>query len=86
VSDFNLVAVQLTHENTNTQHLHIAREDSNNAFWLVDSVYCTVLASVCCSIGVFCLSSSVHVCMCVCVFDYVCRVYDNVWTKSGQIA
>ncbi|XP_065906804.1 presequence protease, mitochondrial-like isoform X4 [Dysidea avara] len=32
VSDFNLVAVQLTHENTNTQHLHIAREDSNNVF------------------------------------------------------
>ena len=32
MSDFNLVAVQLTHEKTNAQHLHVAREDSNNTF------------------------------------------------------
>lgn len=32
VQDFDLVAVQLTHDQTNAQHLHLARNDSNNAF------------------------------------------------------
>ena len=32
VSDFNLVAVQLTHDVTGAEHLHIARNDSNNTF------------------------------------------------------
>ena len=47
VSDFNLVAVQLTHENTNTQHLHIAREDSNNVFWSVHAVLASVQYVMC---------------------------------------
>ena len=32
VPDFDLVAVQLTHDSTSAQHLHLARSDSNNAF------------------------------------------------------
>ena len=32
VSDYNLTAVQLTHDQTGAQHLHIARKDSNNVF------------------------------------------------------
>lgn len=33
--DFDLVAVQLTHDQTNAQHLHLARNDNNNAFGYV---------------------------------------------------
>jgi Zn-dependent M16 (insulinase) family peptidase len=32
VPDFNLIAVHLKHQSTNAQHLHLARQDSNNAF------------------------------------------------------
>jgi len=43
VQDFDLVAVQLTHDQTNAQHLHLARNDSNNAFGYVclNSSTCT---------------------------------------------
>lgn len=33
--DFDLVAVQLTHDQTNAQHLHLARNDNDNAFGYV---------------------------------------------------
>ena len=32
VTDFNLVAVQLHHDNTGARHIHVARKDSNNTF------------------------------------------------------
>ena len=32
IPDFNLVAVQLSHDRTLAQHLHIARKDPNNSF------------------------------------------------------
>lgn len=32
VSEFDLVTVKLTHDKTGAQHLHLARNDSNNAF------------------------------------------------------
>lgn len=32
VPEFDLVTVKLTHDNTGAQHLHLARNDSNNAF------------------------------------------------------
>ena len=32
VPDFNLVAIQLHHDKTGAQHLHICRNDSNNCF------------------------------------------------------
>jgi len=32
VPDFDLTAVQLTHDQTGAQHLHVARKDSNNVF------------------------------------------------------
>ena len=38
VPDYDLTAVQLTHDQTGAQHLHMARKDSNNAFRCV-SVY-----------------------------------------------
>ena len=39
VPDFNLIAVQLTHKNTDARHLHIARRDSNNTFGCVSLAY-----------------------------------------------
>ena len=39
VPDFNLIAVQLTHNNTDARHLHIARRDSNNTFGCVSLAY-----------------------------------------------
>ena len=32
VPDFNLIAVELLHDTTKAQHLHLARQDSNNVF------------------------------------------------------
>ena len=32
VPEVDLVAVELTHQKTGAQHLHLARDDSNNAF------------------------------------------------------
>ena len=32
VPDFDLTAVCLTHDSTGAQHLHVARNDSNNTF------------------------------------------------------
>ena len=32
VPDFNLIAVELLHDATKAQHLHLARQDSNNVF------------------------------------------------------
>jgi len=32
VSELNLVSVLLSHDKTNAKHLHIARNDKNNAF------------------------------------------------------
>ena len=32
VPEFDLVAVQLTHDKTSARHLHLARNDSNNVF------------------------------------------------------
>ena len=40
VPEFDLVCVQLTHDKTSAQHLHLARDDSNNAFGYV---WCTCL-------------------------------------------
>ena len=34
VPELDLVAVQLTHDKTNAKHLHLARDDTNNAFGL----------------------------------------------------
>ena len=32
VPDFNLIAVELLHDATKAQHIHLARQDSNNVF------------------------------------------------------
>ena len=32
VLDFDLVAVELVHDQTRAQHLHLAKDDTNNAF------------------------------------------------------
>ena len=32
VPDFNLIAIELLHDTTKAQHLHLARQDSNNVF------------------------------------------------------
>ena len=39
VPEFDLVAVQLTHNRTGAKHLHLARYDDNNSFGYVK--YCT---------------------------------------------
>ena len=44
VPEFDLVAVQLTHDKTRAQHLHLARNDSNNTFgyvWILIQCTCT---------------------------------------------
>ena len=35
VPEFDLVAVQLTHNRTGAKHLHLARDDDNNSFGYV---------------------------------------------------
>ena len=38
VPDFSLTAVQLVHDKTGAEHLHIARKDTNNAFRQAHSI------------------------------------------------
>ena len=40
VPDFDVVAVQLIHEQTKAQHLHLARDDTNNTFGYEIFVHC----------------------------------------------
>ena len=38
VPEFDLVAVQLIHNKTGAKHLHLARDDDDNAFGYVQSI------------------------------------------------
>ena len=35
VPDYKLTAVELKHRSTGAEHLHLARQDTNNVFWYV---------------------------------------------------
>ncbi len=43
IPEFELVAVQLTHNKTSAKHLHLSRDDDNNSFGYVCLQQCDVL-------------------------------------------